>query len=149
MGDILTTFGIDWRLLLIQAVNFGLLLFILHRLLYTRIMRMLDQRQKVVAKGVEDAREAGVKLKETDKRREELLTQATKDAEGIVDKGKRHADEQQYAIVGAAEERASRIVTEAEKRAEEERKQIIQKSSADIAKLAVLAAEKVLRGKAS
>lgn len=145
MGEILNVFGVNWKLMAIQMVNFGLLLVLLHRFLYRPVLKILEQRRAMTVKAVEDAKKTEQQLRETGAQTQAMLTKATREAEGVVERAKQHADEQRYAVVGAAEERASRIVSEAEKRAEQERKQIVEKSSADIAKLAVLAAEKVLR----
>lgn len=128
-------------------VNFGLLLFLLQRFLYRPLNRIMEERRKVVTRGVEEARKAETTLKQAEGQKRDLLTSATKEAEGIVEKARHHAREQQHAIVGAAEERASRIVSDAEVRAQAERQRIVEKSSEDVARLAVLAAEKILRGK--
>lgn len=128
-------------------VNFGLLLFLLQRFLYKPLNRIMEERRKVVARGIKEAQQAEATRKEAEQNKRELLAGATKEAEGIVEKARHHADGEHHAIVGAAEERASRIVSEAEARAESERQRIVERSSADIATLAVLAAEKLLREK--
>jgi F0F1-type ATP synthase membrane subunit b/b' len=58
MDAILTTFGIDWHLLLLQGINFGILLAGLTYFLYKPVMRMLEERSNTVRQGVEDAHKA-------------------------------------------------------------------------------------------
>ena len=43
MGQVLAAFGIDWRLLLINSINFGLLLLALWYFLYGPLMKMLEE----------------------------------------------------------------------------------------------------------
>ena len=49
MEKVLDVFGIDWKLLLINAVNFGLLLATLSYFFYKPMMRMLDLRRDKIA----------------------------------------------------------------------------------------------------
>ena len=50
MAQVLSTFGIDWRLLIVNAVNFALVLLALWYFLYAPVMRMLESRRERVAK---------------------------------------------------------------------------------------------------
>jgi len=72
MNQLLTTFGIDWKLLLAQMVNFAILLYVLKRFAYTPLLKMLQDRQNIVRKGLEDAQNA-----------EKNLNAATADAQVI------------------------------------------------------------------
>src|SRR3989344_5833992 len=58
MSQVLSVFGIDWRLLLINAVNFGLVLLALWYFLYAPVLKMLEERRKKVSDGVRDAESA-------------------------------------------------------------------------------------------
>ena len=58
MEDILKVFGVNWKLLGIQMVNFGILMYFLHRFLYKPVFAMLDKRQATLAKGLKDAADA-------------------------------------------------------------------------------------------
>ena len=63
MDEILEVFGINWKLLLIQSVNFGILLLVLWRFLYRPLVKIMGERQSVIAKGVQNARDAEERLK--------------------------------------------------------------------------------------
>jgi len=52
MSDLFAAFGVNWKLLLVQAVNFGLLLSALTYFLYKPVLRMIDERREKVAEGV-------------------------------------------------------------------------------------------------
>jgi F-type H+-transporting ATPase subunit b len=58
MNQLLTSFGVDWKLLLAQMVNFAILLYVLKRFAYTPLLKMLQDRQDIVRKGLEDAQNA-------------------------------------------------------------------------------------------
>jgi F-type H+-transporting ATPase subunit b len=91
MSALFSAFGIDWRLLIIQAVNFALLLSVLTYFLYKPILRIIDERQKKVAEGVRTAEEADRKLADAKAEGEQLVGDASREAEGIVASGRARA----------------------------------------------------------
>ncbi|MBI3671639.1 F0F1 ATP synthase subunit B [Candidatus Azambacteria bacterium] len=147
MEEVLKVFGVNWHLVLIQSVNFGLLLIILHRFLYKPVMRMIDERARKIEKGVRDAAEAERRLQNAEDERRMLVSVATKEADEIINASRKNADDIKASILKEAGERSDKIVADAIKQAEEEKKKAIEKSKSDIAKIAVLTAENILREK--
>src|SRR3989344_6005858 len=66
MNELFAAFGVDWKLLAAQGVNFGIVLVALWYFLYRPVMTTLEKRRTLVAKGVEDAQRAGEKLARAD-----------------------------------------------------------------------------------
>ena len=62
MEEIVKVFGIRWELVVIQAVNFGLLLLILWWFLYRPLVAIMAKRQQVIEQGVRDAEVAKERL---------------------------------------------------------------------------------------
>ncbi|MBU6321579.1 MAG: F0F1 ATP synthase subunit B [Patescibacteria group bacterium] len=148
MNQLFAAFGIDWKLLIAQAVNFGIVLFALWCFLYAPVMRMLEKRRTVVAQGVEDARRAAEKLAGADSAAAERVAQADTEAEGIVARARQAASAQSTEIVESARARAEALAKDAALRAEEEKAKALRESEREVARLAILAAEKVMREKA-
>ena len=48
MQEILTAFGIDWRLIVIQVFNFAMLAYVLWYFLYTPVLKLLAEREENV-----------------------------------------------------------------------------------------------------
>ena len=147
MSAILTTFGIDWRLLLINALNFGLLLLGLWYFLYTPLMRMLEERRAKVAKGVEDAQAAAVSLKEIEGTRASTLAHAGKEADEVLAKARSAGQAKEREMLAHAEAAAASVVKEAEAQAAEAKARAIAESKQEVAKLIVLGMEKAMQGK--
>jgi F-type H+-transporting ATPase subunit b len=145
MGAILTTFGIDWHLLVLQAINFGLLLAGLTYFLYKPVMRMLEERRSVVAQGVEDAARAAQELKQIEGSRAQKLAEAGKEADSVVANARSNASQKEREIVTRAENAAAALVAEAEKRAQEEKARAVAESKEEVAKLIVLGIEKMAK----
>jgi len=147
MEGILTTFGIDWRLLLIQAANFGVLLFGLWYFLYTPMMRMLEERRAKVAQGVVDAQEAERKLKEIESARASVLSAAGKEADQILSHAQSAATKKEREMLSRAEAAAASVLSEAEAQAREAKHKAVAESREDVARLIVLGMEKALANK--
>jgi F0F1-type ATP synthase membrane subunit b/b' len=88
MGQFFTAFGIDWRLLLINAINFGVLLAGLYYFLYDPLLGALEARRKKVAQGVTDADAAALKLSEIEAATSGMLANAGKEADEVLKKAK-------------------------------------------------------------
>jgi F-type H+-transporting ATPase subunit b len=147
VGALFTAFGINWQLLLIQAVNFGLLLVALTYFLYRPILRIIDERQAKIAEGVRVAQEASQKLEDAKSEGERVVGDAAREAEGLVASARARAQEMSAETAQAAQAKADAILKDAQARAEEAKRQTMLESQRDIARAAMLAAEKILREK--
>lgn len=144
MSQLFATFGINWKLLLAQAVNFGVLLGVLWYFLYRPVMNIIDARQRTIAEGVLKAQAADAELADAKQEKEKIVGTAAKDAEALVASARVRAGDMAGEIVKGAETRAGSILKDAEARAEEAKRQAVKASEREIARAAVLAAEKIL-----
>src|SRR3990167_5770479 len=106
MSELFEAFGVNWKLLLVQAVNFGLLLSVLTYFLYKPVLRIIDERQKKIAEGVKTAEEAARKLADAKVEGDGMIGTAAKEAEQLVAAARSRADEKGAEIVKAAEARS-------------------------------------------
>lgn len=149
MGELFTAFGINWKLLVAQAVNFGALLFILWYFLYGPVLKIIDERRARAEKGVRDAEEAERTLAASHEEGAGIVGKAAREAEGLVAHARERAEEKGSEIVKNAEAKAGALIDEATARAGEARRQALLTSEKEIARAAMLAAEKILQSKAS
>jgi F-type H+-transporting ATPase subunit b len=145
MEEILHAFGVDTRLVAIQIFNFLILIGVLWYFLYTPVLRILSEREQKIKKGVEDAVKAATALEEADAEKTTILKAAHTEAAHIVERGTKHAEEKEKAILAEAEEKAARELARAKESAAELKAATLKESEGEIAKMAILAAEKVLR----
>ncbi len=147
MGQILTTFGIDWHLLLINAINFGLLMLGLWYFLYTPLSAMLEARREKVVQGVRDAEQAAHELQAVAETRTQTLAAAGKEADDIISHARAAGSAKNREIVSAAEAASASILKDAEGQAKELKEKAITESKQEVAKLVVLGIEKTLAQK--
>ncbi len=145
MDQLVAVFGVDWRLLIIQGINFGLLLYVLSYFLYKPVLKIIDDRKKMIAEGVREANAASKKLEAAKGKSEDIIGTAVREAEKLVADARVHADERGDEIVSAAEARAAAALKDAQMKGEEAKRLAIEGSQREIARAAMLAAEKILR----
>lgn len=93
MQQLLDQLGIDWHLLLSQAVNFFLLLVILRIFVYKPLLKLLHERQARIAEGLTKADEADKRLLEVEEIGKEKIKTAETEAVGILRKTEAGAKE--------------------------------------------------------
>ncbi len=149
MEQLIHAFGIDVRLIIIQAVNFGLLMVALTYFLYQPILKLLRDREEKIATGIKDAEAAATAKAAAETEKRAIVAAANQEAEAMAARAKEHAEVKAEAIVAEANRKAEQAARDAALRAEEVKAQAVKESEAEIAKLAILAAEKVLATKSS
>lgn len=145
MEQIVSVFGINWKLLLIQGVNFGLLLAILYKFLYKPVLKMVDTRRAKIENAIRNAEktEAELGLAEAEKAR--IVREATKKGDELIIAAKKHAEGEEHTIMKDAHRKAVHLLNEAERRVNREHDEMIQKAEREVVRMAVLSAEKILR----
>lgn len=145
MDQIIATFGVNWKLLFIQAVNFGVLLLALWYFLYRPVIRIIAKRQEKITEGVKNAEAAAALRKETEGKSAQVLAAAGKEAENILEAGKRHAEKAERTLLAEAKRKEERILAQAKEKAEEDGRRMREELKEEVARMAILAAEKILR----
>ena len=145
MMDILSSFGVDIRLLVIQMVNFAIVFVVLWKFLYIPLIEVIKKRQNEIEKGLKDAQKAKEELETIHKKEEEIISEARKKAQDIADNAKKSAELQAQEIVSDAKDKAESILDEASKIAKAEKDKALKQAKQDIAKAAILAASRILQ----
>lgn len=145
MDQIIEVFGVNWKLLLIQAVNFGLLLAILYRYLYKPVLHMVDVRRAKIENAIKDSERMEMELGQAEAEKSRILRDATQKGDELIESAKKHAETSEITIMKDAHRKAVHLLNEAERRTAREREEMIQKAEREVARMAVLSAEKILR----
>ena len=73
---ILATFGVDWSHLLAQVISFGIVCALLYWLAYQPVLRMLDERRRQIAQGLENTQKINAALAGIEAQRQGILSDA-------------------------------------------------------------------------
>ena len=149
MEQLIHAFGIDAKLITIQIINFAILAGLLTYFLYKPILKILAEREESIKQGIKDAEDAAKAKASALDEKQALLATAQTEAQAIDARATAFAKEKEVDIVAQANAKASDMVKDAEAKSTLLKTQALKESEAEIAKLAILAAQKVLQEKVS
>lgn len=141
--DILNQFGVQPVLLAAQVVNFLILLFILKKLLYKPILRVLEERKKRIEDSLKNADEIERKLAEADKEAERILNRALAEGQKFLDQTNQAAAQIMERTNQAAEEILRKATKEGEKIVEMQKDVLMRQVREHVGSLVTLILEKV------
>jgi F-type H+-transporting ATPase subunit b len=140
MEQLFGQLGIDWRLLLSQAVNFFLLFVVLRIFAYKPLLALLHERRRKIEEGIVKAEEADQRLLEVDEIGKEKIKEAETEAMGILKKTETDAKMLEVKLLAEVkrketEELAATVAMLRMK--EEESRRTAEKEAAAMVKLAI------------
>jgi F-type H+-transporting ATPase subunit b len=140
MQQLLDQLGINWQLLLSQAVNFILLLIVLRIFVYKPLLKLLHDRREKIEKGLVQADEAERRLHEVDMIGKEKIRHAENEAVGILKKTELDAKILEEKLLAEAKRKEEDAVKSAAVRLrsqEEESRRAMEKEAAALVRLAI------------
>jgi F-type H+-transporting ATPase subunit b len=141
MSQLFSQLGIDWRLLVSQAVNFLLLLIVLRIFLYKPLLKILHDRKAKIEEGLMKAKMADERLHEVDEIGKGKIKEAEATALGILKKTEGDAKAVEAKLLAEASRKEAEAVknTEAIIRAkEEESRRAMEKEAAILVRQAIV-----------
>lgn len=146
-AGLLGALGIDWKLLVEQALAFLILVAVLGKFVYPALMKAVDDRRAQIEAGLQEAKESHQALEKAEAKAEELLVQARKDADEILARSHQEAGTMVADAEAKAQQRAQQIVTDARVQLEHDVAKAREALKADTIQLVALATERVLHEK--
>lgn len=137
--------GINGPFLLSQIVNFIILYVLLSRFVFAPLRKMLDERKQRIADSLAAAE---IARKEADEERNRLnaqLEQERAEAQKRIAEASAQAERIRTDIIAEAQKEAEEIKTRAVLEAEAERERILAEAQKQIAELAIMATERIIR----
>ena len=138
------TLGNNFVSLAIHIVNFAILLFLLQRFLFPPVLKMLDERQARIRESMERAealREESARASETVKAQ---LDEARREGQNIINNANQIAERIRSERQAQGQTEYEAILKRAQEDAAREREQAFAELRAQVADLAVLAAERII-----
>ncbi len=114
MQELFSQLGIDWRLLISQAVNFLILVVLLTVFVYKPILKILKERKMKIEDGVKKSEEAETRLHEANLLKKEKLKEAEQDALKLLRETEKKAKEMELALLSQAKEKENALLKNAE-----------------------------------
>lgn len=145
--EILGKVGFDWRLALLNLFNFLIIFFLLKRYLFGPVMNKLDERRKMVEKGVEDAQKAETSLVMAKQEAEKLTDKARKEANKIMEEAHERAAAHAESVKEKTAKEVESMIAQAKESIEAQKAEMSEELRAETVSLVLQVTEKVLSEK--
>jgi F-type H+-transporting ATPase subunit b len=146
--DALHNLGIDWKILIAQVINFGVLLFLLTKFLYRPMLTALEKRKARIAESLKKADEIEKQRERAEKDYSARLQEAKREAEQIILEAKTSAENVRTQIIADAEAEAATVKASAREQIETERRTLYADVKKTAGKLALFVITKILKEEA-
>lgn len=130
-----------------QALNFLILLIVLHKILYKPLIKLLEDRAKRIREGVENAVKADEMLQSSEEMRKNILKRAQVESNEMIEKSRKAGEETREGIIQNAQTEADKIMQLEKQAIEREKAKTMDDFKHNATQLVVQIAEKILREK--
>jgi len=144
MGAMVDSLGIQWQLLVVQLINFGIILILLGKFAYKPILNMLDERAAKIKEGLEQSEQAEKRAADIDVEAKEALSEARKEGHVLIAQAKEAADKRREDDMAQAKKDADALIERARAEILLEKDRAISELRKEFADIAIFAAGKVI-----
>lgn len=143
--EALANLGINPGFLLVFALYFLLVVFVMTAWVYNPVIKALDARKQKIAQGLEDARVAAAAKENAEAQAKKIIAEAQAEANRRVAEATERAEKTAADVKAAAETERKRIVDAAREEIETERNRILGDLRGQVAALSIAAANKLIK----
>ena len=147
MESIISTFHIDWKIIIAQMINFGVVFVVLYIFALKPLSKLMAERSEKISKGIDDAKINASILEKTHLEYEEMLSKAKVEANKIFQDGKKEAEAKKVLMLEEAKNEVVVIMENGKKMLEAEKVKTVEEAKKEIINLAMKATEKLISGK--
>jgi len=144
MESLISTFHIDWKIIIAQMINFGIVFAVLYVYALKPLSKLMKEREDKIVKGLEDAKSNANILGKTEKEYADALTKARNEANIIFQDGKKEAEVKKSQMLEEARTEVTRMIENGKKTLEAEKSKMVQDAKKEIVSVAMLATEKLV-----
>lgn len=84
MENLFISLGIDWKIMILQSINFLILFVVIYKFLAKPLNNLLEERRKKIEEGLKLREESTLMISKINQLREEILTKAKLESEEII-----------------------------------------------------------------
>ena len=129
--------GIHWQKLIIQAINFAVVLVVLWKFAYKPIFNILEARKAKIADGIANAEKIKAELAKTETERQRILAQASDVANGMIEQAREAASRVREVETQKAIAAAEQIIAKAREAAAQDHAKMLAELKREVGRLVV------------
>jgi len=143
MDELIKTFHIDWKLLIAQIINFGIVIAVLGIFAVKPLLKLMKERTATIKKGVDDAQKAEENLQHSEKLKQEKVSKGRKEASEIIEKAEKESESLRQEKIEITKAEAAKVVAQAKEKISTEKQQVSSELKKEMNNLVVMALDKV------
>jgi len=144
MDSFIQAFHIDWKIIIAQAINFGIVLAVFYFFALKPIKKVMAERKNTIEKGLTDAKHNEMALELTKKESEEILEKVRAEGHEIWKEAKDDAEIKKQKMLDEAKIEVQSMLDNTRKILESEKARILDEARTEVVSLVVRATEKIL-----
>lgn len=139
--------GLDAKLFIAQLVNFGVVVFVVWRWIYTPLLKILDERAKKIEQGLKDAEIAAAAKGKAEEEMSVIVAEARRRAKEIIDEAVVMAEKDRQETTRKAKTEVEKIVGQGREQLRQEKEKMVGEIKSEMADLLAAATERVIKEK--
>ncbi len=144
MDQLIQTFHIDWKLLIAQIVNFGIVLGVLYFFAMKPLMKVMNKRSSDIEQSLENAKKVEEELRDAQAKKENIVTEAKKEAQIIAANASKEADKLREEKLHQTRTEMEKLTERAKQDIQSEKEQMMKEAKQELADLIITASSKVI-----
>lgn len=144
MDSFISTFHIDWKIIIAQAINFIIVFLVLYFLAIKPLKKIMSERTNTIEKGLKDAKENALIMEKSKQEYETIIANAKKEAHQVFQDGKKEAEIKKAEMLAEAKTSVDNMIASGKKTLEAEKVKMVDEAKTEIVSLVVKATEKLL-----
>ena len=137
-------FRLNIQYIIFYMVDFIIILFVLQKFLFKKIANVLNERESIIKKGLEDAKESQEKKEEMEERYKEIMKETQREVDQILKGTRVSAEKLRDEIINTSEIEAKKIIEEAENKISQDHDKMYELLKNEVKRIAIDITEKVL-----
>lgn len=139
--------GINLKLFIAQLINFGIILLVLWKWVFTPVAKKLTERTERVEKAMRDASDVEKAKNEFFTWKDTEMVRVKSQATAIITAAQSEAGKAKQQIMDEAKKEQEKVIIQAKVKIEEEKNQALREVKAQMADLVTLATERIIKEK--
>ena len=144
MDSLISTFHIDWHMIVAQAINFAVVFAVLYYFALKPLKKLMDERTVTISGGLDNAKKQEELLKAQQEEYDKTLAKARAEAQIIMKDVKKDADAKRAQILASAQDESKAIFENGKKQLSDEKVKMLDDAKRELVSLVVSATKKVL-----
>ena len=134
---IATVFGVDWPHLVAQIISFCIVCLVLYKFAYRPILKMLEERRRLIELGLANAEKIKAELARTEAQRQEVMMQANAQATRLIEEARAAAARVQEQETQKAIAAAEQIIAKSREAAQQDYARMLAELKREVGRLVV------------